>query len=82
MKGKFSYGMKNGEVKIYRPNGKLEFKGMFVKNKKDGPGTEYNEQGKIVRKGFWKDDKYTGKVDLVENQKVKRVQENNIKKSE
>ena len=53
---------------------------MFVKNKKEGPGSEYNEQGKIVRKGFWKDDKYTGKVDIVENQKVKRVQENNIKK--
>ena len=80
MKGKFSYGMKNGEVKIYRPNGKLEFKGMFVKNKKDGPGTEYNEQGKIVRKGFWKDDKYSGKVDLVVNQKLKRVEENSIKK--
>ncbi len=80
MKGKFRDGRKNGEVKMYRPNGKLEFKGMFVKNKKDGPGTEYNEQGKIVRKGFWKNDKYTGKVDIVENQKVKRVQENNIKK--
>ena len=80
MKGKFRDGRKNGEVKIYRPNGKLEFKGMFVNNIKDGSGTEYNEQGKIVRKGFWKDDKYTGKVDMVENQKVKRVQENNIKK--
>jgi antitoxin component YwqK of YwqJK toxin-antitoxin module len=80
MKGKFSYGMKNGEVKIYRPNGKLEFKGMFVENKKEGPGTEYNEQGKIVRKGFWKDDKYSGKVDLVVNQKLKRVEENSIKK--
>ena len=54
MKGKFSYGMKNWRVKIYRPSGKMEFKGMFVKNKKDGAGTEYNEQGKIVRKDFGK----------------------------
>ena len=80
MKGKFSYGRKNGEVKIYRPNGKLEFKGMFVENKKEGPGSEYNEHGKIVRKGFWKDDKYVGKIDVVEHQKVKRIQQNNIKK--
>jgi hypothetical protein len=61
------------EVKKYRPN--WNSKGCLSKNKKDDVRNIMNKV-KFIGNDFG----YTGKVVLVENQKVKHVEENNIKK--
>ena len=48
---------RNGEGIEYNNDGKIIFKGYYLKGKRNGEGIEYNNDGKIIFKGQYLDGK-------------------------
>ena len=49
--GEYSHGKKNGKIKSYYYDGKLEFEGLYVNGRKNGKGKEYYHHGNLRFEG-------------------------------
>lgn len=52
----YENGKKNGEIKIFHPNGRLAAKGKYKEEKKRGRWISYSEEGRVIRDINYKND--------------------------